>query len=69
MNQIEILLIGLLVAVVGRSALARALAVPYPIVLVLGGAVLGFIPGLKRCRKAGPDPNKVTSYVSRPPEC
>ena len=50
MNQVEILLIGLLVAVVGLSALARVLAVPYPIVLVLGGAVLGFIPGLPEVR-------------------
>ena len=50
MNQVEILLIGLLVAVVGLSALARVLAVPYPIILVLGGAVLGFIPGLPEVR-------------------
>jgi monovalent cation/hydrogen antiporter len=46
MGQTEILIAGLLVAVVGLRALARALAVPYPIVLVIGGAVLGFVPGL-----------------------
>jgi CPA1 family monovalent cation:H+ antiporter len=40
------LIAGLLVAVVGLSALARRLSVPYPIVLVIGGAVLGFFPGL-----------------------
>lgn len=34
------------VAVTGLSALARRLAVPYPIVRVVGGAVLGFVPGL-----------------------
>src|ERR1700712_2535489 len=46
MGQAEILIVGLLVAVAGLSALARSLSVPYPIVLVLGGAVLGFVPGL-----------------------
>lgn len=33
-------------AVAGLSALARLLSVPYPIVLVVGGALLGFVPGL-----------------------
>ena len=33
-------------AVAGLSALARYLSVPYPIVLVVGGALLGFVPGL-----------------------
>ena len=46
MGQAEILIAGLLVAVAGLSALARALSVPYPIVLVVGGGLLGFIPGL-----------------------
>src|SRR4051794_936957 len=46
MGQAEILLVGLLVAVAGLSALARVLSVPYPIVLVLGGAAAGFVPGL-----------------------
>ncbi|MFL5910188.1 MAG: Na+/H+ antiporter [Gaiellaceae bacterium] len=46
MGQAEILIAGLLVAVAGLSALARRLGVPYPIVLVIGGAVLGFVPGL-----------------------
>src|SRR5947199_7898558 len=46
MGQAEILIAGLLVAVAGLSALARRLGVPYPIVLVVGGAVLGFVPGL-----------------------
>jgi Na+/H+ antiporter len=48
MGQVELLLSGLLVAVVGLSALAHRLSVPYPIVLVVGGAVLGFVPGLPR---------------------
>src|SRR3954447_12975225 len=45
-GQAEILITGLLVAVAGLSALARRLGVPYPIVLVVGGALLGFVPGL-----------------------
>jgi Na+/H+ antiporter len=46
MGQAEILIAGLLVAVAGLSALARMLSVPYPIVLVIGGAAAGFVPGL-----------------------
>src|SRR3954447_4680866 len=46
MGQAELLIVGLLVAVAGLSALARRLAIPYPIVLVVGGAAIGFIPGL-----------------------
>src|SRR6476646_2297523 len=46
MHEAEILIAGLLVAVAGLSALARRLAIPYPIVLVLGGALFGFVPGV-----------------------
>src|SRR3954453_8616578 len=46
MGQAEILIAGLLVAVAGLSALARRVSVPYPIVLVVGGALFGFVPGL-----------------------
>jgi hypothetical protein len=42
----ELVIAGLLMAVAGLSALARYLSVPYPIVLVVGGALLGFVPGL-----------------------
>jgi monovalent cation/hydrogen antiporter len=42
----ELLLLILMVAVGGLSVLAGAVGVPYPIVLVLGGLVLGFVPGL-----------------------
>jgi Na+/H+ antiporter len=48
MNQAEVLIAGLLVAVAGLSALARLLHVPYPVVLVIGGAAVGFIPGLPK---------------------
>jgi CPA1 family monovalent cation:H+ antiporter len=43
--QIEILL-GLLLAVAALATLATRLGVPYPILLVLGGSALGFVPGL-----------------------
>jgi Na+/H+ antiporter len=46
LGQAELLIVGLLVAVAGLSALARWVGVPYPIVLVIGGALFGFIPGL-----------------------
>jgi hypothetical protein len=45
MRQAEILIAGLLVAVAGLSALARHLSVPYPIVLVVGGACSDLFPG------------------------
>ena len=40
MGQAELVIAGLLVAVAGLSALARLLSVPYPIVLVIGGAAV-----------------------------
>jgi Na+/H+ antiporter len=46
MEQAEVLIAALLVAVIGLSVLASRLSVPYPIVLVIGGALFGFIPGL-----------------------
>src|ERR687883_929717 len=46
MGQAELLIAGLLVAVAGLSTLARFLSVPYPIALVVGGALFGFVPGL-----------------------
>src|ERR687885_1296815 len=50
MGQAELLIAGLLVAVAGLSTLARHLSVPYPIVLVVGGALLGFVPGLPQVK-------------------
>jgi monovalent cation/hydrogen antiporter len=47
-NDVEVLIVSLLVAVIGLSALSRMIGVPYPIVLVIGGAALGFIPGLPK---------------------
>src|SRR6266542_1228051 len=42
----ELLLLALVVAVAGLSVLAGSVGVPYPILLVLGGLVLGFVPGV-----------------------
>ena len=50
MDQVEIILVALLVSVAVLSAAARAIDVPYPIVLVVGGVVLGLIPGLPDVR-------------------
>src|SRR5919206_498992 len=63
MGQAELLIAGLLVAVAGLSTLARFLSVPYPIVLVVGGALLGFTPGLP---EVGLDP-EVVLVVFLPP--
>ena len=46
MHDIELLLLALMVAVAGLSVLARLVRVPYPILLVVGGLVLGFLPGM-----------------------
>jgi monovalent cation/hydrogen antiporter len=40
------LVLGLLLAVAGLAVLARKLQIAYPILFVIGGLVLGFIPGL-----------------------
>jgi monovalent cation/hydrogen antiporter len=46
LHEIEPLLLAVMVAVAGLSVLARVVRVPYPILLVLGGLVLGFLPGM-----------------------
>jgi monovalent cation/hydrogen antiporter len=45
-EQAELTIVALLVAVVVLSAAARALSVPYPIAMVLGGVALGLTHGL-----------------------
>src|SRR5215218_2384805 len=42
----EVLLLGLMAAVVGLNAASRFIHVPYPILLVIGGLVLGALPGI-----------------------
>ena len=46
MGEVEAVLISLLVSVAVLGTAARLLNVPYPIVLVVGGLVLGFLPGM-----------------------
>jgi monovalent cation/hydrogen antiporter len=48
MHESELLLLVLMVAVGALSVLAGVVRVPYPILLVLGGLVLGFLPGVPR---------------------
>jgi monovalent cation/hydrogen antiporter len=45
-NHVELIVFGLLCGVAGLAILAGKLGVPYPITLVAGGAVIGFIPGV-----------------------
>src|SRR5438128_9240050 len=47
-SRIIILILGLLVAMVFLCIMAPRLGIPYPVVLVLGGLLLGFVPGLPR---------------------
>src|SRR4051812_21370827 len=63
MSQAEVLIAALVFAIVVLSALARRLSVPYPIVLVVGGALLGFIPGLPAVRL---DPDVVLALFLPP---
>jgi Na+/H+ antiporter len=46
MDHLELILLFLLVAVAALTAFARVVRVPYPIMLVIGGSVLGFAPGV-----------------------
>src|SRR5215470_1716561 len=47
-HTLEIVLLTLLVFVVLFAALARKLSTPYPIVLVVAGLLLSFVPGIPR---------------------
>jgi Sodium/hydrogen exchanger family len=47
-HAIELVLLLLLVFVVAFAALARKLQTPYPIVLVIAGLLLSFIPGIPK---------------------
>ncbi len=46
MEHAELIIFGLLCGVAGLAVLAEKLGVPYPITLVAGGAVIGFVPGI-----------------------
>ena len=63
MEHIELVLLFLLVAVAALTWLARALDVPYPILLVVGGSVIGFLPGVPHVEL---DPDLVLLVVLPP---
>ena len=46
MEHVEIVVFGLLLGVAALAVLARVVGVPYPITLVVGGTVIGFVPGV-----------------------
>src|SRR5687767_15710407 len=45
-HETELLILGLCVAIPALSVVARLLAIPYPIVFVLGAIPLGYLPGV-----------------------
>jgi len=45
-GHVELVVLFLLVSVAALTALARLLRVPYPILLLLGGSIVGFAPGV-----------------------
>jgi Na+/H+ antiporter len=45
-EHLELIVFGLLLGVAGLAILAGKLSVPYPITLVAGGALIGFVPGV-----------------------
>jgi Na+/H+ antiporter len=49
-HHIELIILGLLLATAVLGVLAGKLRVPYPITLVVGGAVIGFVPGVPDVR-------------------
>lgn len=62
LQQLQTIIL-LLIAVLALAAIARKLVIPYPILLVIGGLVLGLIPGVPTLRL---DPN-VVFLVFLPP--
>ena len=46
MGDLQIVIAALFVSAAGLNALANRLAVPYPITLVIGGLLLGLVPGI-----------------------
>ena len=43
-TQLTLALLGIVVTVVALAALAPAIRIPYPILLVVGGLDVGFVP-------------------------
>ena len=47
-QAVELVFLLLLLFVIAFGALARRLQIPYPIVLVIAGGLLGLVPGIPR---------------------
>ena len=62
-QAVELVFLLLLLFVVAFGALARKLQTPYPIILVIAGALLGFVPGIPKI-PLNPD---VIFFVILPP--
>jgi monovalent cation/hydrogen antiporter len=45
-EHVELVVFGLLLGVAALGVVARIVGVPYPITLVVGGSVIGFVPGV-----------------------
>jgi monovalent cation/hydrogen antiporter len=45
-GDIQIFIVALLISVAGLNALANRIGVPYPIALVVGGLLVGLVPGI-----------------------
>jgi monovalent cation/hydrogen antiporter len=45
-DHIELVVLGLLVAIAALAVIAKLVRVPYPILLVVGGLAIGFVPGV-----------------------
>ena len=46
MEHLELLIFGILLAIPALAVLAGRVGVPYPVTLVVGGAIIGFLPGV-----------------------
>lgn len=46
LQQIQTVFLALLISVIALAALARKIQTPYPIILVIGGLLLGLVPGM-----------------------
>ena len=62
MNQAEIIC-TLLIVVAALAILAKKVALPYPVLLVIGGLALGFVPGLPAVQL---DPDMVFLFLLPP---
>lgn len=63
MTALAEIFVGLLLAVALLALIARKLTIPYPILFVIGGLLLGLIPGLPKVRL---DPDLIFLFVLPP---